>query len=281
MQYNLTPIERIIIPFEGKNLYGVLHLPENAHQVPCAILVPGLDIYKEDLHTTAQNEYVPRGMAALCLDSPGQGETGLGGLKATLDNFERAGGAMIDHLAGRDEVDAEKIVVYGVSWGAYNGYRLAARDKRVKALCASMGSYVPPTRVLPEAPPGLTANFMHVTGCTDKETFDQLAQRMNVMEMAHDIHCPTLLLNGEHDIMCPFEVTIAFFDRLDCPKEIRLYEDEFHSLGRIAFEVVATAADWMLDKLKGDYDPKMDNRIFVTSQGDYLKGDAKPTWWGE
>jgi alpha-beta hydrolase superfamily lysophospholipase len=50
---------------------GRLHKPRGSKRPP---LLPGLDACKEELHAWAE-AFVARGLAALTLDGPGQGET--------------------------------------------------------------------------------------------------------------------------------------------------------------------------------------------------------------
>src|SRR5436190_1318250 len=68
------PMERLEVPFEGGVLPGWLRRPSGAARPPLAILLPGLDACKEELHAWS-NAFVRRGVATLTLDGPGQGET--------------------------------------------------------------------------------------------------------------------------------------------------------------------------------------------------------------
>lgn len=50
IERNPIPIDRIEIPFEGKTLYGILHLPGLSGKFPVVLLGPGMDMFKEDWH---------------------------------------------------------------------------------------------------------------------------------------------------------------------------------------------------------------------------------------
>ena len=68
------PIERVEFPYEGVAMPGWLRKPRGGGRPPVAIILPGLDACKEELHAWADS-FVDRGVAALTLDGPGQGET--------------------------------------------------------------------------------------------------------------------------------------------------------------------------------------------------------------
>jgi 2,6-dihydroxypseudooxynicotine hydrolase len=119
------PIERVEFPYQGTFLAGWLRKPrarafsgevcsgsplENATnqkttRAPVAIVLPGLDACKEELHAWAE-AFVDRGLAALTLDGPGQGETAFR-LPVTHE-WGRVIGAVIDVLERRDDVDGSR-----------------------------------------------------------------------------------------------------------------------------------------------------------------------------
>ena len=63
------------IPFDGRDLKGILRLPACASALPCPVLVmvPGLDSTKEEIHAY-EEPFLARGIAVLAIDGPGQGE---------------------------------------------------------------------------------------------------------------------------------------------------------------------------------------------------------------
>ena len=68
------PLERIEIPFAGATMIGNLRRPRSVQHPAVAILLPGLDACKEELHAWSE-AFVRRGLATLAIDGPGQGET--------------------------------------------------------------------------------------------------------------------------------------------------------------------------------------------------------------
>src|SRR5437660_4735865 len=97
------PGERVLIPYEGKHLAGVLRLPRGACRAPIVLMTMGLDSTKEELDTF-ELTFLKRGMAILAFDGPGQGE-------AEYDfpiraDYESVVGPVIDWLEGRDDIDS-------------------------------------------------------------------------------------------------------------------------------------------------------------------------------
>jgi Esterase FrsA-like len=67
------PAEHLTFPFEGAQLHGWLRCPEATAALPVAVILPGLDACKEELHAWSE-AFLARGLATLTLDGPGQGE---------------------------------------------------------------------------------------------------------------------------------------------------------------------------------------------------------------
>ena len=67
------PGERVLIPYEGKTLAGILRRPQGAARPPVVVMCMGLDSAKEEMDTN-ESVFLARGMATLTFDGPGQGE---------------------------------------------------------------------------------------------------------------------------------------------------------------------------------------------------------------
>src|SRR6185503_18729281 len=103
---------------------GYLHLPDgrgSSGPPPCVIMVNGADSVKEEYHNWAR-QFVRRGLAALTVDGPGQGEM-LGLLPMRPEAWERPMAACIDVLRERGDVDPERIGIWGSSMGGFYDFR--------------------------------------------------------------------------------------------------------------------------------------------------------------
>jgi len=245
-------VRRVEIPFEnGKTIPAILQtVPGNA-TAPCVVVVPGMDTIKEYMPSPYHNHFRRRGMATLTIDGPGQGESNVRETWVTLDNFERAGSAAIDYLETRNDVDASRIGVYGWSMGSYWGPRIAAHDSRVKALVGAMGVYQQKDTIFKHSKPAYRANYMYMSNIHDEQAFDEMTAQMTLAPVADRIKCPTLLVMGEFDELCPLEDGEQLFEMLKCPKEMWVYENETHTFGGRLPDFYLQVADWMKDALSG------------------------------
>lgn len=280
MALNPTPIERVEIPFEGKTIYALLHLPADTRgRVPAALLVPGMDMVKEEWTAASQRYFLERGMATLAIDGPGQGETLLHGLKVTVDNYERSAQAAISYLTSRPEIDPERIVMFGVSMGSHWGTRIAASDGRLKAAATAMGCYGPKDTIFKWAQPSYRVNYMYMAGIYDEEAFDRMADQMVLDQVAPQVRCPFLMVQGEFDELSPLHEVLPIYELVRAPKEVWVCEDQFHPLGGVFAEVLTGVADWLQARLAGVPIKGNDRRLYFRNDGSVVEGDARPLWW--
>lgn len=249
------PIEKVEIPWEGKSIAGLLHLCGDRRRAPAVLLLPGMDMTKEAAPNPLENVFGQRGMHVLVIDGPGQGISNLRKIRITADNYERAAAAAVDWLVDRREVDAERLGVCGVSFGSHWGPRLAALDRRVRALATTHAVFGPKTAIFEEASPRFKQMFMYMAGLSDEAAFDAMADGMETAGYGARISCPTLLATGEYDPLSHLEDALAFFEELAGPKEMWVFENEFHRIsgrsGMGGLEIYPFLADWLADALAG------------------------------
>jgi dipeptidyl aminopeptidase/acylaminoacyl peptidase len=225
------PIERVEVPFDdGKTMSCLLHLLPDRRKAPCIIYVPGMDQTKESFPHARHNVAAERGFHVLTMDGPGQGNSNIQKIRAVGDNYERAGAAVIDYLLEREEVDSSKIGIYGISMGSYWSLRLASYDHRAAAVASAVACFNPNNTIFTESSPRFKQVFMYMAGMDDEDEFDKMAKEMTVKGYMDKIQCPTLLVTGEFDPLCPLEDAIEVFDDLTCKKEMWVFENQFHPL---------------------------------------------------
>ena len=272
MQYPKHPIERVEIPFEGNYIQGVLHMLPGRPKAPTVIFCPGMDMTKEAFIDALNHPFVNRGMNCLHLDGPGQGTSNIRKIRVTLDNYERAGSAAIDYLSDREEVDEDQIVVSGFSMGSYWGMRLAAIDKRVKAVATAAACYGPKDAIFEQASPRFKQVFMYMAGIHDEDEFDEFAAQMILDDLASDVTCPALQVTGEYDPLAPLETVLPIYEKVSGPKELWVIENDFHNprnrpnFGGIDF--FGFLADWLNDALAGKYEAGHKREILVPEHGE-------------
>jgi hypothetical protein len=80
--------------------------------------------------------------------------------------------------------------------------------------------------------------------------------------------------------LTPVANALATYERITAPKEMRVYENDFHPLGKYAAEVFAFGAEWVIRAVNGDFDQTgRDERHFMRQDGGATEGSADPQWW--
>jgi dipeptidyl aminopeptidase/acylaminoacyl peptidase len=257
VELNDYPTVRVEIPFDGGTVYAVLHLPSDPRPAPCVLFCPGLDMIKEDYPNVERNSFVERGMAVLSFDGPGHGETRLNGnlrwqVGPDGDNYGRLAQALVDYVAGRPEIDAQRVGVFGISQGSYWAPIMAAAEPRIRACACMMGSFY--EQGFDVGQPTFKENFIYMTGVESEAAADALIPYVTLDGMEDDIRCPLLVLHGEMDELTPEEDARRFVDRARNaePRELVIYENEFHPLGGVSPEAFSRVADWLGERLHGD-----------------------------
>ena len=236
--------ERIEAPIDVGSVVGNLRRPEGVGQPPLVILIPGLDSTKEEFFEW-ESVFLRRGMATLSLDGPGQGETGF-----SIDirpDYEVAVAAVLDVIAGRDDLDLGRVGAVGVSLGGYYAPRAAAFEPRIKAVAGISGPY--DMAASWDTMPSLTREtVVHHTGAASEAQARERAHELNLAGVAERIEQPCLVVTGKRDRVIPWEETKRIAD--DVPHaEWVLYEDGTHVCNNIPFKYRPLVADWIRRQL--------------------------------
>lgn len=264
-----TDTERVEIPFEGDYIQGVFYRVRGRPKAATVLFVPGMDATKES--NPLLHPFTRRGMHCLHIDGPGQGTSNIRKIRITVDNYERAGAAAIDFLAAQPEVDTDRIAVAGSSMGSYWGMRIAATDRRVKAIAASAACYSAKTAIFEEASPRFKQVFMYMAGMDDEDAFDRMAEQMTLDGLAERIVCPSLMVVGEYDPLAHLDDVESVFSRVPAPRELWIVEDDFHqprwseNFGGI--DSLSFQADWLKDALDGRKPDNLDQVVVVERMG--------------
>ena len=278
------PIERVEVPFDdGKTISCLMHLLPDRRKAPVVLYVPGMDQTKEVFPKAAHNIALERGFHVLAMDGPGQGNSNIQKIRAVKDNYERAGAAAISYLMNRPEVDANKIAIYGISMGSYWSLRLSSYDHRAAAVVSSVACFNPNNTIFTQSSPRFKQMFMYMAGYDDEERFDkEVAQGMTVRGYLDKVKCPTLLVTGEFDPLCPLEDAVEAYADLEVPKEMWVFENQYHPLWGIANLGGMDCHDYVLDWLSGLFSgkrvPTKRGRIaYICENGDGPWGDCEWT----
>ncbi len=206
------PAETVRIPFEGKEIVGLLRLPQGAGRKPVVVTIGGLDEYKEFGTEHGSTDMVRAGLGTLALDMPGTGEAPV---KMEV-GAERMITKAIDYLGSRADVDPQRIAVFGASaggyWSALAAYVERQRIRGVVAQGAPVHGYFQAdwqrkSWGTDEYLFGLKEARMSVYGFKDGED-DAFLQKLASFSLEtrgilDKPSAPMLVVNGEKDTQVP------------------------------------------------------------------------------
>jgi esterase FrsA len=222
------PLEVVHIPFGGKEIIGYVRLPKDARgPVPMVIAVNGLDSRKEDL-TETWSAILPYGVGFIAVDGPGTGQSPI---KAS-ETADRMLSRVIDYLQTRSDVDKNRIVLHGVSWGAYWATKMAVVERtRLRGTSAQS----------PPIDEFFQNDFLQHSLLGNREyLFDQVPALMSICEGVNTVEdlakflpkmslvqqgilgkpmAPMLVIGGVKDTQVPISDIFLLLSKGDTPKD--------------------------------------------------------------
>lgn len=239
------PVLRVGLPFNGTRMPGYLRIPRTNGKVPCVVMLGGADTVKEELHWWAEH-FVNRGLAALYFDGPGQGET-YPELKMT-DRYEEAASAALDWLSTQTELDASRVVIWGISLGGYLAARALATDHRWSAGVNVGGFY--DARGFPVRALHGQERWRQMFGMTDIAAIrSHVAQHVTLKGLLASLDRPLLVVHSGRDVLVPVEEIDCFAEESPTMVELWMYKEAVHALWDVYEEVAPKTADWVRKQL--------------------------------
>ncbi len=271
-------VEEVWIPLEGgKSLPAWFHLPPDykGGQIPVVISIPGMDSFKEMGVAMYGDRWLNRGIAVLAIDGPGQYESAVLNIYFSMSAWSATGKAAVDWLVKRQEIDPNRIGIYGSSFGSFFATIAAANEPRIRAVAVSATCFEPGFHsIFEEASPTFKMRFMYMSGFTDEDTFDTFRKSMTWEGYVEKISAPYLCIAGEADELSPLEHTERMIKTLRGPKRLVVYQDARHALAGVPAVSLGpnsptVVADWVLAVLNGKSFPS--ERWFVDATGRVVK----------
>lgn len=238
--------ERISADRDGVSIRANLRRPAGVERPPLVVLIPGLDSTKEEFFNFEQ-VFLDRGLATVSLDGPGQGEAGFE--VPIRPDYEVGVGLLLDELAGRTDVDLDRVGAAGVSLGGYYAPRAAAYEPRLRAVAGVSG----PGNfgALWEDLPALTREaFVHYSRSAGDEEARERALELDLEGVAEEIDQPLLLITGRRDRLIPWRSTEAVAERAPQGSFV-LYDEGNHVCNNVSYRYRPLLADWLGEQLRG------------------------------
>ena len=258
--------ERVEIPYEGTHLSALYVRAEGVQgKAPVLVQVNGLDSTKEMKYRVGLPVWLARrGVSSLIVDQPGTGEAlRLHGLTARFDS-EHWASRVVDWLETRDDVDAKRIGMEGVSLGGYYCPRAVAFEPRLACGVAWGANHdwrdVQKRRLEREGNlpvPHYWAHVCWVWGAKDIPDFMGIAENVHLDGVVERIKVPFLVTHGEKDSQIPLKWAQRTYEQLvNSPKrELKVFTDREGGVQHASFDNSINAghyiADWVAETLAG------------------------------
>ena len=244
------PVEPVEIPYERTTLPGYFcQVDDSGRPRPTLVCTNGYDSTINEMYVTFATA-LPRGYNLLLFDGPGQGRPLIEQGLVFRPDWENVVTPVVDYALTRPEVNPEKVVLLGWSFGGYLAPRAASGEHRLAACIADPGfwdlfeankaglSSLPKETFdkLPDVDPSVLEPFMEkiranpklrwsiiqrnfwVHGVDSLLEFLKLSEDYSLKEAAAQIRCPTLLGWSEGDSLSWNAERI--YDALTPPKEL-------------------------------------------------------------
>jgi dienelactone hydrolase len=270
-------IEWVEIPYRGRSLPAVLHLPpkrQAGDKVPVIVAVPGMDGFKERSVSLYADGWMDRNYAVLAIEGPGYWESPVRGIFIDVQGWVETGQEVAKWLRARPEIDPERIAATGSSFGSFFSAAMISEEPAFKA-CAVTGTCYDPGggAIFDEASPTFKKRFMFMSGITDEGEFESFRKTLDWHGFAGKVKAPFLIAAGEADELCPLEQTEAFTRALGGPKQLVVYQDSRHSLNGASVsngpDPRVMQAEWITRRLQGK--PMQSERWYVENSGRVAK----------
>jgi alpha-beta hydrolase superfamily lysophospholipase len=235
--------EILTVPYEGKQLPGYFFSPDDSGtRRPTILTFPGYDAPVEEMYPYLIAPAARRGYNLLAFEGPGQGgalyEQGL----VFRPDWEAVVTPALDFLLPRTDVDQEKVVLFGRSWGGYLAPRAASKEHRFAAAVADPGIF--------DLGAAFAANFgdlykgilagdaqaqattegllqdprraeffgsrMATHGVRTVSDYVRLGEQYRLEDVVGEITSPTLVTDAEDEAIGQGK---QLYDALTCPKE--------------------------------------------------------------
>jgi len=240
----MPPTQPFEVEFRKRKVKGVMRLPLGYGPHPVVVIFNGTNGVKEELHCWS-DAYLERGIATVCLDGPGLGQT-FHRLSSVAEP-RPLGVAIVNHIESIPALDSDAIAYMGLSLGGYAAIRMASHDKRVRCVAAV-------------SPPFSVDVYWNVTLFSMRKELASLYQ-MSVEEMDKhipritlagtlpELKAPLMVAGGGHDMITPGEEAQRIFANARCERELVYYPRGAHECFNVLADLRPRMTGWVARQL--------------------------------
>lgn len=230
-------IERLEVPYQSSHCNAWFLRPRTDRPAPPVIIVGGQSGWGPAYHRQAR-ALVRRGLSAVLLEAPGQGETRIVNGLHLDEHADEAFSATLDAVRERTGF-AGPAGVWGNSFGGLIAARAAIHDSRFAACCVNGA----PSR--PEPAPFRTAGEQSqaLLGVSSDDEVAAVFRTLWIDPAADRTSAAVLVLHGGADPLITLDQQRAFLD-LSADSSLRVWEDGEHTIYNHSAERTDFVGDW-------------------------------------
>jgi dienelactone hydrolase len=256
------PPERVEIPSPDGILPGYLIKARGVPgKSPVVIFYNGFDVTKELLFAIIKDEFSRRGISCLVVDGPGTGECLRLRNVPSRPDYEVPTAAVVDYLETREDIEASRIGLLGISLGGYYAPRGAAFEPRIKAVAAwgAIWDYGAMwQRRCDTSSKHTSVPFWQLPWVMGTKTMKEALQRSKEFTLngvLQHLRQPFLIAHGAEDAGVPMEDAQRVFEEAaSAEKQLRIFTEEEGGSEHVNVDdpdpTRQLIADWFLTKLR-------------------------------
>jgi pimeloyl-ACP methyl ester carboxylesterase len=198
------------------------------------------------------------GCAVLAVDGPGQGEAAINGVHVSDTAFVEAGEALVTWLRARPEVDDDRLVCTGTSFGSFWMTQIAATQPVFRGCSVALPVFEPGARtIFGSAAPTFKARHMWMAGLWDDEdAFDTMTARYDLRPLLPGMTVPWQVVGGAADELSPSSWVAEMARVCPAPSSLTSYAGGRHSMTETPAAALGPSwrgltVDWLHDRVLG------------------------------
>lgn len=239
------PAEPFELRFRRRPLQGYLRLPRGGPGPwPVAVLINGTNAVKEELHWWSE-ALLARGIATIAFDGPGLGTT-FHRLSMVAEP-RPVGAAIVDAVQAHPALDPEAIGFLGQSLGGYMAIRMAAHDRRIRAVAAVSPPYSADI-YWNVTLSGLRRELAALYGTTEAE-MGVAIEKITLARVLDELRCPLMVAGGGRDHITPASEAWRIFEGARCEREIVFYPRGAHDCFNVLSDLRPRIVNWLSHRL--------------------------------
>jgi alpha-beta hydrolase superfamily lysophospholipase len=236
--------KRLQIDTAGGPLVGWLFPSRVAHTVGRAVVIGGVEGWAMDFDALGI-ALAERGVEALMLDGPGQGESRLVHGHYLTANWERAYDEVFKVMASRNE--GRGIAMIGNSMGGALAMHLAARNPHIITCCSNGG---PKSLQAPWTPTTFYRKMAAHCGPASTAQAEAVWRTIMPADPVSPVRCPLLIVQGGMDPLVRNEDADWLFERAESEdKALVTFSDGDHCIYNHSDDKHALIGDWVAERL--------------------------------